>query len=229
MVVSLVEQDSRLKGRFSNLRWGGRLCFNMLSNLLILWVMSIVVLADIQQPDGATEVVNNFQSDLIGVMKQADKLGYQGRYERLAPAVDKSHDLVEIARVALGRYWHKLTKEQKEKFIETFRQLSIATYANKFASYSSEEFRFVSAEDTEKGDRLVRTLLIDAAGGEVHLDYLLRYHDGRWAIINIIANGVSDLALKRSEYSRVLRREGYDALIAKLEEKVARYSGLINE
>ncbi len=191
--------------------------------------MPRVVLADVQKPDSAAEVVMRFQSDLIRVMKQADRLGYQGRYEQLAPAIKQSHDLVEIARIALGRHWRKLTKEQKKRFIKTFSQLSIATYANKFDSYSSEEFRFVSAHDTDKGDRFVRTLLVDAAGEEIQLDYLLRQHDGRWAIINIIADGVSDLALKRSEYSRVLRRDGYDALIRRLEEKITRYSGSNNE
>ena len=230
MVVSSVEQDRHLMSQFSNLMRSGSLCCGLLiRSLAIGSITPIVVLAGVQYPDRAAEVVKSFQSDLIKVMKQADSLGYQGRYEQLAPAIKKSHDLIEIARIALGRHWSKLTTEQKERFIETFNRLSIATYAINFDSFSGEEFKFVSVQDTDKGDKFVRTLLIRAAGEEIQLDYLLRQHDGRWAIINIIADGVSDLALKRSEYSRVLRRDGYDALIRRLEEKITRYSGSNNE
>jgi len=45
-----------------------------------------------------------------------------------------------------------------------------------------------------------------------------------WRIINIIANGVSDLALKRSEYTDVLSRKGFDALIGLMEQKIVLFS-----
>ncbi|MEO1867647.1 MAG: ABC transporter substrate-binding protein, partial [Methylococcales bacterium] len=45
-----------------------------------------------------------------------------------------------------------------------------------------------------------------------------------WRIINIIANGVSDLALKRSEYTSVLSGKGFDALIAMMEQKINSFS-----
>lgn len=203
--------------------WGRFLV--LIRGLVLVSAIPVVVFADVAPFNSAADVVKGFQSDLIAVMKLAQKLDYQGRYERLAPAVKKSHDLAGIARIVVGRHWSKLTNEQKEKFIETFSQLSIATYANKFASYTSEEFRFVSAQETANGDRYVRTLLLDSKGEEIRFDYLLRRHDDRWTIVNIIVDGVSDLALKRSEYSGIVRREGYDALIAKLEEKIVRYAG----
>ena len=55
---------------------------------------------------------------------------------------------------------------------------------------------------------------------------MLKEIGDNWRIINIIANGVSDLALKRSEYTNILQREGFDALIAKINEKIDTYSKL---
>jgi phospholipid transport system substrate-binding protein len=52
----------------------------------------------------------------------------------------------------------------------------------------------------------------------------MRKIDGRWRIINIIADGVSDLALERAEYSSVIRRYGFNALLAKLKERIAGYA-----
>jgi len=52
---------------------------------------------------------------------------------------------------------------------------------------------------------------------------VLHYREGRWSIINIIADGVSDLALKRAEYSHVLARDGFNALVSMLERKITQY------
>ena len=52
----------------------------------------------------------------------------------------------------------------------------------------------------------------------IALNYLLHNRDGRWRIINIIADGVSDLALKRAEYQRVLEEQSFAGLLAHLEK-----------
>jgi phospholipid transport system substrate-binding protein len=57
---------------------------------------------------------------------------------------------------------------------------------------------------------------------DVSLDYMLEQKDGAWRIINIIADGVSDLALKRAEYQRILASGSIDDLIRELETQSAR-------
>ena len=42
-----------------------------------------------------------------------------------------------------------------------------------------------------------------------------------WRIINIVADGVSDLALKRAEYQRVFASGGIEGLVAELEQQTA--------
>jgi phospholipid transport system substrate-binding protein len=49
----------------------------------------------------------------------------------------------------------------------------------------------------------------------------LRETKDGWRIINIMANGVSDLALKRVEYRSILERDGFPALIDMLKKKIA--------
>ena len=122
-----------------------------------------------------------------------------------------------------------MTNDQKKRLIETFSRLSISTYAHNFSSYAGERFDIVSVKETPRKDKLIRTRLVEADGNEVSIDYVLRRRKERWLIVNIIAEGVSDLALKRSEYSSVLRREGFDVLIVKLEEKINKYSSSKSE
>jgi len=203
-----------------------RLIFLLLPQILAAGLLMAASAAPLHaaSPDGATAVVERFQSTLISVMKDAQKLGYEGRYKRLAPAVEESHNLPGIAQFAAGRYWEKLSDQQKKTYVDAFAKMSMATYAYRFDDYSGESFKAVSEEATGKGDALVHTLLSKANGENIHFDYVLRRKDGVWRIINIIVDGVSDLAIKRSEYGNILRDQGADVLIAKLQGQIAQYS-----
>ena len=70
---------------------------------------------------------------------------------------------------------------------------------------------------------LVKTVLVKVDGDKVTLDYLLRKSDGLWRIVNVIAEGVSDLSLKRADYTAVIKNEGFNSLITQLNGKVASY------
>ncbi len=185
-----------------------------------------LAVAQNEDPLSARQVVETFQAKLIEVMKQGKKLGYQGRYEKLDPAVRASHDLKRIARITVGREWSKLSEQQKEQWIDVFSRLSISSYAHNFKGFSGESFRFESEEETpNKRGVIVRSFfVIPDEKKEVKFDYLMKKSGDSWLIINIIANGVSDLALKRSEYSSIMDREGYNALISKITEKIEKYS-----
>ncbi|MDQ7000385.1 MAG: ABC transporter substrate-binding protein [Mariprofundus sp.] len=173
--------------------------------------------------DAAVNVVAHFQSELLSMMRDADGLRLKGRFEKLEPEVKQSHDLPDIARLTIGRYWRSLDKQQQGRFIDTFTRLVVATYAHQFDSYNGETFKRKSARSLKRGRFLVRTELVKSNGKSVHLDYVLHFRKGRWSIINIIADGVSDLALKRVEYSHVLARDGFNVLISMLERKIAQY------
>jgi phospholipid transport system substrate-binding protein len=57
----------------------------------------------------------------------------------------------------------------------------------------------------------------------VQLDYRLRKANGNgdWRIVDVYLNGtVSELALRRSEYSSLIKREGFQALLAALHERI---------
>jgi phospholipid transport system substrate-binding protein len=157
-------------------------------------------------------------------MKDGDQIGYQGRTDQLAPVIRSNFDMPFISRTVLGKYWETFNNEQRSRFIEAFTRLSIATYAANFDSYSGEHFKLISEKEVS-GDRiLIQSQIIKSDGGQVQLDYLLHRTDAQWRIINIIAEGVSDLALKRADYSAFLKSKGFEALLEKLNEKINQYS-----
>ena len=109
-----------------------------------------------------------------------------------------------------------MTPEEQEKFTTTFSELSHSTYAGRFNSYSGEEFSLISEKSVKRNRKLVQTRFTKTDGEEIRFNYILHQANDQWKIINIIVNGVSDLALKRTEYSSILKKNGYPILIEKL-------------
>ena len=190
----------------------------------IILVMHIAMPYTSAGDRGATEVVEKLHTTLLAVMKDGDQIGYQGRYDQLAPVIKSSFDMPFISRTVLGKYWETFNNEQRSRFVEAFTKMSIATYAANFDRYSGERFKMVSEKEVSGGRILVQSQLIKSDGGKVQLDYLLHRTGSQWRIINVIAEGVSDLALKRADYSAFLKNKGFEALIEKLNEKVGQYS-----
>lgn len=166
------------------------------------------------------DVVERLHDGLAEFAAEADSSNLEQRIERLRPLITSTHDLPYIAELTVRREWKDLPPAHRERFVDAFERLSIATYASRFAELDGDPFRTLEADPAD-GDRAhVRAEIVPADGEPIPLDYSLQERDGRWRIINIVADGVSDLALKRAEYRRVLAGGTIDDLIAELESQV---------
>ncbi len=180
------------------------------------------VLSSAAQNADAVATVDRLHGALLDIMQNARTLGYAGRRDRIAPVVRETFDLPFIARFALGRYWSELDSEERETFVNVFSRWTVAHYAARFNGYSGEKFEVVSVEPSRRERELVRTVLDvpNEPAADVTLDYLLHETDGKWRIINVIANGVSDLSLKRADYGAVMKTQGFKYLVERLEGQV---------
>jgi phospholipid transport system substrate-binding protein len=185
-----------------------------------------VTLLGLGQTAGAsepTEAVEEINAALIDVMKNADSLGYEGRYERLAPVLERHFNFPLMARVAVGRHWSELSEEQREKLVERFARVSVATFAARFDGYSGESFRVKGQQPGLRGSILVNNDLIKSDGDAIPINYLLRQADERWRVVDVYLDAkYSELAMKRSEYSSVIRRKGFDGLMASIEHEISK-------
>jgi len=171
-------------------------------------------------------VVEAVDEALVGAMREAEALGFQGRYDRLDPVFRAAFQFAVMARVAAGRFWPELDQAQKERLVEAFARMSVATFAARFDGYDGQRFEVGETVDQPRDRVLVRNRLIDGAGQAVAIDYLLREFDGRWRIIDVFLEGaISELATKRAEYAAILDTSGIDGLLAKIEEKTAELAG----
>ena len=165
-------------------------------------------------------IVTAFHDTLLGVMKNAEALGVKGRYEKLAPRIEQSFHLALMARISAGASWRKATEAQTDKLVAAFSRFSISTYASQFDGWSGQSFETQGQKPGPQETILVKTRIIDPGFDPVDLTYVTHKIKGEWRIIDVLLDaGISELAVRRSEYRRVLKAGGVDGLIETLNRK----------
>ena len=188
----------------------------------VLAVLFVLVAAI---PAGAAEVeprvlVERFQGNLLAVMKEAETLGVKGRYDRLVSSIEETFYLPLMIRIASGPYWKGANQTQRSRLISAFRRMSVSRVATLFDGYAGETFEAIGEKPGPQNTLLVKTRIVIPDKPSVNLTYVAKTIKDRWRLIDIIIdNGISELSVRRSEYRRVLQKEGIDGLIATLNKK----------
>ncbi|MEQ8692722.1 MAG: ABC transporter substrate-binding protein [Pseudomonadales bacterium] len=198
-------------------------------NRAVCWLLGLSGLLLVQQLNAAqpveqvadlateqTAAVANFHLQLVAMMKLPD---HAARAALIEPVVVDLFDLRRIASVSLGRSWQTLTAPERAEFVQRLTELVVATYADRFDNYAGQRFEHVQTETVRDGT-VVRTVL-HTSKATVQLDYFLR--DGR--VFNVAADGVSDLSLRRADYSSIIKTEGYPALMDHIQRKIQEARG----
>jgi phospholipid transport system substrate-binding protein len=170
-----------------------------------------------------SRTIDSLHAQLIDVMRNAVALGYEGRAAKLAPVIPEHFDVSFMAEKSVGRHWKSASEADRERFRTTFLRFMIANYAGQFDGFSGQSFVTLGEEPARMDTMLVKSKLLDPGDEDIELNYRLRQVDGRWKIIDVYLDGtVSELALRRSEFSGIVKREDWDALIAAIDERIAK-------
>jgi phospholipid transport system substrate-binding protein len=172
-------------------------------------------------PSEPREVVAKLQSGLVDASNAYADATIEERYAALEPLILETHDLPYIARFAMRRYWGDLTEAQREQFMATFTRLSIASYAGRFQGLTEETFGISGQTDQPRGHVEISGTLEQKDGEKLTIKYVLHESGEDWEIINIVVDGVSDLALKRAEYQRVFTDTGFPGLVDYLTTQIS--------
>ena len=168
-----------------------------------------------------TALVKNFYDQLTDTMKQGETLGFSGRYKKLDPVVRSTFNLPLMARFAANSGWAEAKPDEQQKLVEAFSDFSIANYASRFSKYDGERFEVVGEKPASGGGTIVETRLTPKDGEPVVLNYLVRADDkGQPRIADVFLDAaISQLATRRSEFSAIIKHDGFPALITSIIEK----------
>ena len=146
----------------------------------------------------------------------------RGRYAIMLKAVQSSFDLPFIGKLVLGHYWQTFSPAQRNTFMRLFSRLAAVTYAYNFNGYNGQEIK-IDRSVGRRTDAFVYTLFFVPGHGHQHsFDYVLRKEGHRWLIVNIVADGVSDMAIRREEYQGYLKHGSFAGLVAAMRHQYAK-------
>ena len=170
--------------------------------------------------DSPQAIVAEFQNSLIGVMKEAKTLGVRGRYERLNPIVERSFHVPLMTQMATAAAWPEANNEKRMEMVRAFRRMNISTLATLFDGYSGEAFKIVGERDGPQNTRVIETQIVKSNNRTNDIAYIARKISSRWYLIDVVVDrGISEISVRRSEYARILKDQGFDGLIAVLNGK----------
>src|SRR5437016_9945880 len=123
-------------------------------------------------------LIERFYADLLAVMKEAKRLSFDERYNRLAPAIAHTFDLGLMSRIAVGPGWTALAADQQQRVTIAFSRYTISNYASRFDDFGGERFEVSPVTTANANGIIVSSKLVKKSGEAISLNYLLHQDAG---------------------------------------------------
>lgn len=142
--------------------------------------------------------------------------------EELLPYINTRYAAYKV----LGPQLKKTTKTQRNEFVEAFSDYLVASYAQVLTQYTDQEIQIESVKPIPADRTIVsvRVKIIDKQRPPIRLDFKLRKNKKtkEWQGFDMVAEGVSMISTKQSEWRGQLRTEGIDIVTQNLKELAAK-------
>ncbi|WDT86875.1 MlaC/ttg2D family ABC transporter substrate-binding protein [Alteromonas sp. 009811495] len=139
--------------------------------------------------------------------------------EELVPHIDYKF----AAFMVLGKHFKSVPQEKMGEYISVFRQYLITTYAIAMGYYDNQTVVFEPESSfDDKKSVTVRAVVQDPNRPEIKIAFKVRKDSktNEWKAYDMVAEGISLLNSKRSEFESILRQDGIDSVIALMRDKI---------
>ncbi|HFG1890672.1 TPA: phospholipid-binding protein MlaC [Vibrio cholerae] len=137
--------------------------------------------------------------------------------EELMPYVNEQYAALKL----LGPNLKGAKREDVAEFVKAFRAYLVTNYAQVLTQYTNQTIEFGPEMSLEEDRRIttVKVEILDAPRPNIKLEFKLRQEkSGEWKAFDMIAEGISLLSSKQSEWSGKIRQEGILAVAKELEQ-----------
>lgn len=166
--------------------------------------------------------VQELVDEVIALLKD-ETMEKMERRQKIRDALAPHFDFRSMSRSILALNWKKASAEQRERFIQLFKQLLQNTYIVTMEGYSGQTVRYGYSK-TDGNRASVPTFIVGRNGVETPVTYRLRRKGDEWVAYDVIAEGVSLVSNYRTSFRAIARSEGMEVLLQQMAEKVAEQS-----
>ncbi len=189
-----------------------------MQNAMTAWLLLAASTASMPSP---TEVVQGAVNQVLEVLQDSElarPVAAEQRWQEIRRIAERLFDFPEIARRSLAQHWTDRTSQQREEFVRLFRELLERSYFGKIENYSHE--RIVYTGETVDGEfATVHSKIIIGQEAEISVDYRFHLVDSRWAVYDVLIEGVSFVSNYGAQFNRIIQTSSYEGLIEKMRLK----------
>jgi phospholipid transport system substrate-binding protein len=131
-------------------------------------------------------------------------------------------DIGLLTQRALVDQWDKMTPAQRTELVDTLRQIVEKNYLSQLRS--NLDYKIDYGTEEKQGDEvLVHTIIRGKKNGrptKIKVDYKLVAAGDQWRVYDVITEDVSILDNYRSQFNRIIAKEGVPGLIARMKAKL---------
>ncbi len=138
------------------------------------------------------------------------------RRASIRQAAAEIFDFSEMTKRACGQHWSARTVAEREELTGLFRELIERAYISKIEHYSGEQVTFTGESVDDDDLATVRSRITTSQGIEIPVDYRMQRHGDRWAVYDVVIEGVSLVASYRGQFHRILQGGSHAELVRRL-------------
>lgn len=156
--------------------------------------------------------------DAIIAILNNEKLDHAGKRSEITTVVYKRFDFRAMSQRTLATNWKNTTDEEKTRFVDLFSKLIENSYVGKLDSYTNEKVNY-TGEKVDGKKAVVETIIITTSA-DIPVNYRVYQKGSQWLIYDVIIEGVSLISNYRSSYQEIMKNEGFDGLLTKMQAKI---------
>ncbi len=133
-------------------------------------------------------------------------------FSRVKSVLEPVVDFGFIARNVMGPYWEDASESQRQRFVKTFKDGLVETYAKGMANYIDLDISILPPSEDVAGKRRVGVVQeITGPDGTNRVSYTMAMNrDGEWKLINMVLNGVNLGKTFRNQFAQAAKQNDGD-------------------
>jgi phospholipid transport system substrate-binding protein len=131
-------------------------------------------------------------------------------------------DYGELAKRSLARHWEGLTVKQRDEFVNTLRELVERSYLKQVHGNANYNIKY-DKETKQDSEATVTGMLNTMARGKkvkIALEYKMLWRGDHWVVYDVVTDEQSMLENYRAEFNKIINKEGFDALMKRMNKKL---------
>jgi phospholipid transport system substrate-binding protein len=144
------------------------------------------------------------------------------RAEELTELLGEFLDYQRLSELSLDTEWDKRSKKELDQFVSLLRQLVERQYQRNMESTLEYKVKWVGSEPVEDGIKVKSSArsIKKKRQPPITIDYSMSPSGNEWKVFDIFTDDVSLVKNYKRQFRRVIRDEGWDGLIERMEKKL---------